>query len=101
MKYNKLVRDKIPEIIKNKGGNAITHIASDEEYWEKLKEKLEEEVNEFIKSNAAEELADILEVIYTICDFQKIDRQKLESLKKKKADERGGFKEKIILDETN
>ena len=100
MKYNKLVRDKIPEIIKKKGVNAITHIASNEEYWEKLKEKLKEEVDEFIKDSTEEELADILEVIYAICDFQKIDRQKLESLRKNKADERGGFKEKIILDET-
>ena len=100
MKYNKLVRDKIPEIIKNKGAVPITHIADDEEYWKKLKEKLQEEVDEFLEEGNEEELADIFEVIYAICDFKKIDKEKLELLRIKKAEERGGFKDKIILDET-
>jgi len=100
MKYNKLVRDKIPEIIKRKGVVLITHIADDSEYWQKLKEKLQEEVNEFLKENNEEELADILEVIYAICDFKNFDKEKLELLRKKKVEERGGFKDKIILDET-
>ena len=100
MKYNKLVRDKIPEIIKNKGAVPITRIASDDEYWQKLKEKLQEEIDEFMKDSNAEELADILEVINAICDFKKIDKKELELLRKKKVKERGGFKEKIILDET-
>jgi len=100
MKYNKLVRDKIPEIIKNKGSVPISHIASGNEYWQKLKEKLQEEVNEFLEDENNEELADILEVIYAICDFKKIGKDELELLRKKKAKERGGFKNKIILDET-
>lgn len=100
MKYNKLVRDKIPEIIKNKGATPITHFASDDEYLQKLKEKLQEEIDEFMKDNNEQELADIFEVIYAICDFKKIDKKQLELLRKKKALERGGFKAKIILDET-
>lgn len=100
MKYNKLVRDKIPEIIKKKGVIPVTHIASDNEYWRKLKEKLQEEVDEFIKDSNEEELADILEVVYAICDYKKIDKKELELLRKKKAEERGGFKDQIILDET-
>lgn len=102
MKYNKLVRDKIPEIIKAKGSVAISHIANDVEYWDKLKTKLQEEVSELLQEDAKfiEELADVLEVVHTMCDFKKIPLEELESLRKKKKDERGGFKDKIILDET-
>jgi predicted house-cleaning noncanonical NTP pyrophosphatase (MazG superfamily) len=64
-----------------------------------LKEKLREEVKEFLKRPNREELSDILEVIYAICDFKKIDKKGLEKLRKKKAKERGEFKKKIILDE--
>ena len=100
MKHNKLVRDKIPEIIKNKGGIPVTHIASDEEYWQKLKEKLHEEISEFMKEDSEEELADILEVVYSICDYKKIDKEHLEILRQKKAEEKGSFKDRIILEET-
>ncbi len=100
MKHNKLVRDKIPEIIKNNGAVPITHIASNEEYQQKLKVKLQEEVSEFLEDSNEEELADILEVIYALCDLYNIDKDKLEQLRKDKAEKRGGFKDKIILDET-
>lgn len=100
MKYDKLVRDKIPEIIKNNGETPITHIASDEEYQQKLKAKLQEEVNEFLEDSSKEELADILEVIYALCDFYKIDKNELGQLRKDKAEKRGGFKNRIVLDET-
>jgi predicted house-cleaning noncanonical NTP pyrophosphatase (MazG superfamily) len=64
-----------------------------------LKQKLKEEVEEFLKTPNKEELADILEVIYAICDFKKIEKKELEKLRKKKIKERGGFKKRIILDE--
>ena len=99
MKYNKLVRDKIPEIIKNNREIPITHIASNDEYWTKLKEKLKEEVDEFLETDNEEELVDVLDVIDEIYDFRKINKNKLEKLKKEKREVKGGFDNKIILDE--
>ena len=99
MKYNKLVRDKIPEYIKSKGKVPITHIADETEYWQKLKEKLQEEVNEFLKDGNIEEIADILEVIDAIANYKKFSREDIERIKEKKADERGKFKDRIILEE--
>jgi len=100
MKYNKLVRDKIPEYIKSKGGVPIVHIADEKEYFQKLKEKLQEEVNEFIEAENIEEMADVLEVIDAILDYQKFDKGELEQVKNKKADDRGKFEKKIILEES-
>jgi len=100
MKYNKLVRDKIPEYIKSKGGTPITHIADEAEYWQKLKEKLLEEIEEFDKNEIAEEFADILEVLDAFADYKGFDRKEVQRIKEKKAEERGKFKERIILDES-
>lgn len=99
MIYNKLVRDKIPEHISKNGGKSLTHIATDQEYWQKLKEKLSEEVNEFQAAENMEEYADILEVLEAIAYYKKFDKQAVEQLKDNKATEKGKFKNKIILDE--
>ncbi len=101
MKYNKLVRDKIPQIIKNNGNTSITHIADDDEYREKLLAKLTEEVDEFLEDNNPEELADILEVVYSLGKLQNISKDELEKIRSEKFEKRGGFAKKIILDETN
>ena len=100
MKYNKLVRDKVPQIISKKGNVPVTHIADEKEYWQKLKEKLREEVNEFIFNEKEDELADILEVMESIYAFKKMDSNTIMEIKNKKKEERGGFTKKIILDET-
>lgn len=101
MKYKKLVRDKIPEIIKkNEPENEIFfHIADDNEYWKELKQKLLEEVNEYLKSETIEEMSDIEEVLKTIRDFKNISVEKVEEMRKGKFEKRGGFQKKIILDE--
>ena len=99
-KYNKLVRDKIPEYIKSKGVTPITHIADNNEYWEKLLEKLPEEFKEFIEAQNQEEFADIQEVLRAIAEYKHFDLQEIEEIRKRKLKERGGFKERIILDES-
>jgi predicted house-cleaning noncanonical NTP pyrophosphatase (MazG superfamily) len=96
MEFNKLVRDNIPNIIKNKKEKAITHIAKDKEYEEALTRKLHEEIDEFLENPCIEEAADILEVLHAICDFKKIDLKMLEEVRQKKAEERGSFKQRII-----
>lgn len=101
MKYNKLVRDKIPQIIEDRGTTPITYIADDEEYWERLKAKLQEEVDEVLEdTNVIEELADVLEVVNAILAFKGVTFEELEQIRLKKNEERGGFKNKIILEET-
>ena len=100
MKYNKLVRDKIPEIIKQKGTMPVTHIASESEYWQKLKEKLQEEVSEFLESESIEEIADILEVLEAIYEVKKFSQNEIQKVKEEKVHTRGSFKNKIILEET-
>lgn len=100
MKYNKLVRDKIPEIILQKGGTPLIHIAEGDEYWLKLKEKLKEEVEEFERDETTEELADILEVLGAIYKEKNITQKEVEEVRKKKYEERGGFEQKIILEES-
>lgn len=100
MKYNKLVRDKIPEYILKKGETAITHIATETEYWQKLKEKLLEEIEEFNKNENTEEFADILEVLDAIADYKKFDKKEIEKIRAEKAETKGKFKKRIILDES-
>jgi len=97
-KYNKLVRDKIPEIISAKGKVAFTHIADGGEYFDKLKDKLREEVDEFISEPSCEELADVLEVVEAIAYHKGYDRKEIERVKVRKRNGRGGFRERIILE---
>ncbi len=98
--YGKLVRDRIPEIIQERGGVAVTHEASLEEYACALRAKLVEEVDEFLQNGEHEELADILEVIHALTALHGTPREQLQLIQTKKRDERGGFENKIILDET-
>ena len=98
MEYNKLVRDKIPEIIKRDNKEPVIHLAEDKEYSEKLIEKLKEEVNEFAESLDEKEFVDILEVMEAISKFEDFDVKELDKLKKDKSEKRGKFDKKIILD---
>ncbi|MDH3352927.1 MAG: nucleoside triphosphate pyrophosphohydrolase [Nanoarchaeota archaeon] len=101
MKYDKLIRDKIPEKIQSKGESFKTHIANDDEFWNKLKQKLDEEVEEFLKDPCIEELSDVQEVINAIADFKFGGIESLEESRKTKFEKIGGFEKRIILDETD
>ena len=89
--YNKLVRDKIPEIMINSGAKPVTKILNDNEYTLHLENKLDEEVKEFHKDKNIEELADILEVVYALCENSGHSKEELFSAYQKKHQERGCF----------
>ena len=96
--HNKLVRDKIPNIIENAGKTSMTHILSDEEYLSELDKKLNEECAEYQADKSIEELADMLEVMYAIAEARGWSVSELETVRREKAEKRGGFKDKIYLE---
>jgi predicted house-cleaning noncanonical NTP pyrophosphatase (MazG superfamily) len=92
----KLVRDRIPEIIKADGKSPITRILSEDEYLQELDTKLNEEVAEYQADKSIEEIADVLEVLFTICEARGYSVEQLMKVKQDKQDKRGGFKERIF-----
>ncbi|KGK86566.1 nucleoside triphosphate pyrophosphohydrolase [Clostridium sp. HMP27] len=96
--YNKLVRDKIPEIIKNSNKAFDSHIASKDESLELLHKKLDEEVAEFHNDNNLEELADIMEVIFALSKNLGYTEEDLLNKRLEKRETRGGFDENIVLE---
>lgn len=99
-KYNKLVRDKIPQIISANGGTSKTHVADDAEYQEALTRKLLEEATEWIKEGSIEEMADVFEVITAILQTKGWTIEQIVDVQKKKREDRGGFEGRIILEES-
>ena len=98
MTKSKLVRDKIPEIIlKNDGVKPKIVVLNDRQYFSALLTKLQEECGEFIKDNNAEELADILEVVYALSTALGTSEKSLNIIRSEKARKRGRFKKKIRL----
>jgi len=96
--FNKLVRDRIPEIIKAKGETPIIRVLGDAEFNSELNKKLEEEVREYLADESMEELADVLEVIHGLLLAKNKTFDELESVRKEKAAKRGGFCERIFLE---
>lgn len=97
---DKLVRDRIPEIIKKDGKVAVIKVVkNDEEYYKRLLEKLQEEINEFIETPNIEEAADILEVFNALIEFKNINIDNVINERIKKFLLKGGFEKRIVLRE--
>lgn len=94
---NKLVRDLIPNIIRNKSQEPVGYIADAEEYKNRLIDKLLEEVTEFREAKSIEELADVLEVIDSIYEAFQFKKGEVQKVKENKNAERGGFSNRYIL----
>ena len=99
MKYNKLVRDKIPEIISRQGDRPVTHVLETKLYRQELKRKLQEEVAEFSGSDRVEELVDVLEVVYALAKDKGVSQYQLEEMRQQKQKNRGGFDQRVFLEE--
>ena len=97
--YNKLIRDRIPEIIEADGKTCITETLTDERYLEMLDVKLIEELTEYQESKSLEELADLLEIMRAVVKARGWTWKQLEQVRKEKADQRGSFGKKILLKE--
>jgi predicted house-cleaning noncanonical NTP pyrophosphatase (MazG superfamily) len=99
--YNKLVRDRIPEIIEKEGKTFSTRILDKEDYLNELQKKSKEELVEYLSANndeeALEELADVMEILYALSEVHGFNPEKLEEVRKRKAEKRGGFQERIFL----
>ena len=99
IKYHKLVRDKIPELIEKEGKESVCSILSDEEYLEFLDRKLSEELEEYLEDKSMEELADLLEVMMAVAKARGSSIEEIERIRQQKADKRGGFEKRILLED--
>lgn len=97
IQYDKLVRDKIPEVIIASGKRPITNIIPSHEMSAALDRKLQEEVREYLESHSIEEMADMLEVLHGIIFHLGIPWEEVEKARLRKRDERGGFEKGIRL----
>jgi predicted house-cleaning noncanonical NTP pyrophosphatase (MazG superfamily) len=96
--YNKLVRDRVPEIIKDSGETPHIKILSDDtEYMMELYLKLDEEVDEFKENLNIVELADVLEVVYSLGKCFNVSEKELDAIRQQKALSRGGFEGRTYL----
>ncbi|MGG6431515.1 phosphoribosyl-ATP pyrophosphohydrolase [Anoxybacillus sp. D401a] len=103
--YNKLVRDKIPQVIEKAGKTFTVRTLSNEEYRQELRKKAFEELEEYMNATddrtAVEELADLLEIVHALAQCHGVTIDQVEAVRAEKAEKRGGFQEKIFLIEVH
>ena len=96
--YDKLVRDKIPEIIEQAGKTCKCSILSEQDYIAMLDQKLNEELAEYQESKSMEELADLLEVMAAVAAARGSNIDEVDRIRIGKKEKRGGFEKKILLE---
>ena len=97
IKYDKLIRDKIPEIIEQSGKKCIVEVMDNDTYIEYLDQKLNEELAEYQQDKSVEELADLLEVMYAVVVARGYSVEELERKRLDKAEKRGAFEKRLLL----
>ena len=97
IEYDKLIRDKIPEIIEQSGKKCIVEVMDNDTYIEYLDQKLNEELAEYQQDKSIEELADLLEVMYAVVAARGYSVEELERIRLEKAERRGAFEKKLLL----
>jgi len=95
--YNKLVRDRIPEVIEASGKKCEVRVLDDQEYILRLNQKLQEELQEYLADQSVEELADMVELIQAILEFKEVSLDQFEQIRKEKHEVRGGFRKRLFL----
>ena len=97
IKYDKLIRDKIPEIIEQSGKKCIIEVMDNDTYIEYLDQKLNEELAEYHQDKSIEELADLLEVMYAVVVARGYSVEELERKRLDKAEKCGAFEKRLLL----
>ena len=97
IKYDKLIRDKIPEIIEQSGKKCIVEVMDNDTYIKYLDQKLNEELAEYHQDKSIEELADLLEVMYAVVVARGYSVEELERKRLDKAEKRGAFEKRLLL----
>ena len=98
--YDKLVRDRIPEIIESSGNKCEVEVVSNEIALEYLYKKLNEEVSELLEDKNLDEIADVIEVLFAIGSKYGYSEEDVLNRRNEKKDARGGFEDNIVLKKT-
>jgi predicted house-cleaning noncanonical NTP pyrophosphatase (MazG superfamily) len=95
--YNKLVRDKIPQLIKESGRSCTSRILNEKEYFDALLDKIVEEIEEYRISGNEEELSDVYEVLDCLVELKEYEPLHLDYLQLIRREQRGSFKDRVLL----
>ena len=98
--YDKLVRDRIPEIIEASGNKCEIEVVNDKVALEYLYKKLNEEVSELLEDKNLDEIADVVEVLFAIAGKYGYSEKDVLDRRNENKDARGGFEDNLILKKT-